>query len=216
MPNRRVLLLSLLLLALGNLNALAQQFSAELVHLKPEGAAPAKVFVSGDKIRFETENAQQGFIVVVDVKQLTGFMALPENQTYSELQPQRISLAMPFFHPADPENGCAVWEEFVHKKGTCAKAGDETTNGRPTIKYKGVALNGDTGYAWVDRKLNWVIKWEGQAGAAELRNIEEGPQSASLFEVPKDYAKASRQSGQQGGSSKKPPKTGPAPQKSQQ
>ena len=62
-------------------------------------------------------------------------------------------------------------------------------NGRSTVKYTGTSNTGDTGTAWVDRKLRFVIKWEGEKGAAELQNIQEGPQAASLFEIPSDYEK---------------------------
>jgi len=34
-----------------------------------------------------------------------------------------------------------------------------------------------------------VIKWDGEKSAAELKNIQEGPQSASLFDIPTDYEK---------------------------
>jgi hypothetical protein len=194
---RHALPVSLFLLILGNSNIFAQQFSADLIRLKPEGAASAKVFVSGDKMRFETVNVPQAAIVIIDLKQQAGVMELPGNKTYTVLQPEQISPATPFFHSANPENACSTWETLVHKQGTCTKAGEEVINGRQAVKYKGIARNGDTGWAWVDRKLSFVIKWEGQAGAAELRNIKEGPQAADLFEIPKEYERT-------GGPSKKP------------
>ena len=55
------------------------------------------------------------------------------------------------------------------------------------MKYKGVATDGDTGFAWIDRNLKMVIKWEGERSAAELQNIRAEPQSASLFQVPEGY-----------------------------
>ncbi|HYK92311.1 MAG TPA: hypothetical protein VE398_26355 [Acidobacteriota bacterium] len=190
-------LMGLFLLAFGTLPALAQQFSADLVRLKPEGAAPSKVFVSGDRMRFEAGSGQHLSVIVADLKQQTGYMMLPEDKTYSMLQPGRISPTMPFFQAANPEDACAAWEKLVNKPGTCTKVGDETINGRVTVKYKGTAQNGDTGSAWVDRKLRFVIKWEGEAGASELRNIQEGPQPVMLFEIPKGYqrmdARVSRQ-----------------------
>jgi hypothetical protein len=57
------------------------------------------------------------------------------------------------------------------------------------VKYKGTAPNGDTGFAWVDRQLKFVIQWEGEKTAVEFQNIKEGPQEASLFVVPSDYEK---------------------------
>jgi hypothetical protein len=57
------------------------------------------------------------------------------------------------------------------------------------VKYSSTAQNGDTGYAWVDRSLLFVVKWEGQKTAAEFQNIQEGPQAAALFLPPPGYDK---------------------------
>ena len=179
------------LLALSCLPALAQQFSADMVRLKPEGSLASKVFVSGDRMRFEVTGQPQArtSVVILDLKLDAGFMVLPENKSYTPLAsgPQRA--AIPFFHPADPDNACPAWEKAVTKSGSCTKIGSETVAGRDTVKYKGTAANGDTGYLWVDRKLNFVIKWQGEKGAAELQKIQEGPQPVALFEIPKGYEK---------------------------
>ncbi len=180
-------LTSLLLMTIGSVPLFAQQFAADLVHLKPKGAAPARVMVRGDKIRFETGLPSRVSILVVDLTQETGFMALPESKSYSVIKPGRIPSVMPFFHPADPENACAAWEKMTGKPGSCMKIGDETVQGRAAVKYKGTTRNGDTGLVWIDRKLRFVTKWEGQAAAAEFRNIREEPQPVALFEIPKGY-----------------------------
>jgi len=211
MVARNILPISLFLLILGNSSIFAQQFTADLVHLKPEGAAPSKVFVSGDWIRFETTNAEQSVAVIVDLKRQTGVMEVPKLKTYSILRPEQLSPATPFFHASDPENACPAWETLVHKQGSCTKVGDEDLNGRQTVKYKGVAQNGDIGWTWVDRKLNFVIKWEGQAGVVELNNIKEGTQPAKLFEVPKDYEMTGQASKQPETAKKKAPNPGSLP-----
>ncbi len=190
--------IGLLLLALISSPALAQQFSADLVRLKPEGAIPSKVFVSGDNVRFEAGSGNHLSIVVADLKQRTGYLVLPDDKTYSMLPPGQVSPTMPFFHSVDPENACGAWEKAIGKPGTCTKAGDETSNGRAAVKYNGTTANGDSGTAWVDCKLGVVIKWEGQAGAAELRNIQEGPQPVTLFQIPKDYQRSDTRSSQRG------------------
>jgi hypothetical protein len=62
-------------------------------------------------------------------------------------------------------------------------------NGRSAIKYAGSSKNG-SGYAWIDPKLRFVLKWEdNKGGTVELRNIKEGPQDPSLFQIPSDYHK---------------------------
>ncbi len=191
MPSNLTFRLSCLFLTVFcSLPALAQQFSADLVRLKPEGAAPSKVFVSGDRMRFEAGSGTHLSVVIANLKQQTGYLILPDDKTYTMLAPGQISPTVPFFLLADPENACAAWEMAVKKPGTCTKVGDETINGRLAVKYNGVARNGDHGSLWVDGKLRFVIKWEGQSASAELRNIKEGPQSVMLFELPKGYQNA--------------------------
>ena len=75
------------------------------------------------------------------------------------------------------------------KGGTCHKVGNETVNGRSTIKYEGTNAKGEPGSAWFDSKLRFPVKWEGKNGSGEMQNIKEGPQPASLFEIPAGYTK---------------------------
>jgi len=42
---------------------------------------------------------------------------------------------------------------------------------------------------WLDPKLRFPVKWEGKNGSGELRNIQEGSQPSSLFEIPSGYTK---------------------------
>jgi len=179
----------LIALVLGSFPAFSQQFTADMIRQKPEGTQPSKVAVKGEKIRFSMagQQPQQESIVVIDLKQETGFMVLPDNKSYTPLAAKHIATAMPFFLPDDPENACEAWDKFVSKPGSCSKVGDETVDDRATVKYKGVARNGDTGYAWVDKKLKFVTKWEGEKGAVSFRNIQEGPQSAAMFTVPQGF-----------------------------
>ncbi len=179
----------LLIPAFGSLPVLAQQFSADVVHLRPEGAATTRVLVSGDKMRFEPGGPQRGVIVVVDLRQRAGFTLLPENNTYTLLPPARIASMMPFFRPADSAAACAAWEKVTNKQGSCTKIGVEAVGDREAVKYSGTTPDGDSGFAWIDRKLNYVIKWDGKVRTTELRNIREGPQPAALFEIPKGYEK---------------------------
>ena len=71
-----------------------------------------------------------------------------------------------------------------------AKIGSDTVNGRSTVKYEGVSNKGEKAHIWVDTKLHCVIKADqATGGGIELRNIQEGPQPASLFEIPSGYTK---------------------------
>jgi hypothetical protein len=95
-----------------------------------------------------------------------------------------------FFRTGDVENACSDWLQMQQNKGgTCHKVGSETVNGRSTVKYEGTNASGDTGTVWLDPKLRFPVKWQGKNGTGELRNIQEGSQPSSLFEVPSDYKK---------------------------
>jgi hypothetical protein len=190
-PRLAFRLTGLLLLTLGCFPASAQQFSADMVRLKPVGSPVSRVFVSGDRMRFEVTGQPQdrASVVLLDLKLEAGFIVLNENKSYMPLASGTKSAAMPFFHPADPDNACPAWEKAVAKPGSCTKVGAESVQGRDTVKYKGTAANGDTGYIWVDRELNFVIKWQGENGAVEFQKIAEGPQPPTLFEIPKGYDK---------------------------
>lgn len=175
-----------LVLCLGACPMFSQQFSAEMVREKPEGVPTSKVAVSGEKMRFELTGKQstQNTIAIIDLKQESGFMILPDNKSYTRMVSGRLSTAMPFFRPTDPENACPAWDAFVGKPGSCSKVGDATVDNREAVKYKGVARNGDTGFAYVDRKLNFVTKWESDRSVVSFKNIAEGPQAASFFTIP--------------------------------
>jgi len=169
--------------------ALAQQFSADMVRLKPPSTITTKVYVRGDKMRFEiTGQVRRNGASILDLASRTSLMIIPDNKTCVK---SPASAAIPFFHVADSANACPAWEKSVDKPETCTNVGEETINGHSTVKYKvkykGMAGDGDTGYAWVDRNLKFVIKWEGEKSAAELQNIREGPQASTLFEVPEGY-----------------------------
>ncbi len=204
-------LMNILVVIICCSSVFAQQFSADLVRLQPKDAAPAQMFVNGDKMRLQPQPPERGAIVIVDLKQQTGFMVLPDNKTYMALQPGGISPTMPLFHPSDPEDACPLMEQITKMPKTCAKAGDEMVNGRAAVKYHGKLRNGDEGSLWIDRKLSFVVKWQGQTSAAELRNIREGSQPAALFEIPKDYQKMDAHAAKQEAATKKNSRGQPPP-----
>ena len=179
----------LLLLICVSLPAFAQEFSADLVRQKPAGAANSKVNVSAGKVRLETAGQAHPNYVILSLAQRQSAMVLPDSKSYVVSPPGHVPSSIPFFIVDDPDHACAAWEKSVGIPKSCTKAGDDTINGRSAVKYTGTSGNGDTGTAWVDRKLRFVVKWEGEKGAAELQNIQEGPQAASLFEIPSDYEK---------------------------
>ena len=189
MSHKLVFLVWCMLLIWGSMPAFAQQFSAEMVRQKPQGAAKSKVAVNGATVRLDTEGQVQANYAILNLTAMQSSMVLPETKSYVVSQPGHLQSSIPFFIVEDPDNACPAWEKSMKAPGTCKKVGDETINGRSSVKYTGNTDIGEPGTFWIDRKLRFVIKWDGDKSAAELQKIQEGPQSASLFEIPTDYEK---------------------------
>jgi outer membrane lipoprotein-sorting protein len=62
-------------------------------------------------------------------------------------------------------------------------------NGRATVKYEGINSAGESSTVWIDPKLGFPLKWQRKNSGGEIRNIQEGPQPDSLFEVPPGLTK---------------------------
>lgn len=184
----------------------AQQFSANMVRLKPAGAVATKVNLKGDKVRMEVAGQTTRSYVLLNLALRQSIMVLPDTKTYVVSPPGRMPSSIPLLRVGNPDEACVDWMKDINKTAECKKAGDEELNGRKTVKYSATASNGDTGMVWIDRELKIPIKWEGEKGAAEFQNITLGTQEESLFELPTDYEKidvAAKRDAQKG--SKKPP-----------
>jgi len=174
----------------------AQEFSGEIVQTGKENTnrPPTKVFVGKDKMRFENEGgSRESGAVILDYASQKTYMLMPEQKMYMEIDPGQMGFRKltDLMRPVDPNNACPLFQAAATDKKVlnCHKDGTETVNGRTAIKYEGTTQEDGTGYAWIDPKLHFILKWQGKEGAGELRNIKEGPQSSSLFEVPAGYQK---------------------------
>lgn len=177
----------------------AQQFSADMVDLRPEARQEnRKIYVNNEKIRVESQPAEggEGVAMIWDEANKTRYVLMPSRHMYMDYSPVMAS-KMPlymFWHPSDINNACPDWqkmmEQMKHDKwGTCRKVGSDTVNGRSAIKYEGTNSEGKSGQLWIDSKLHWLSKVQSENGGMELRNIQEGSQPSSLFEVPAGYQK---------------------------
>jgi hypothetical protein len=185
----------------ANFASAQAEFSAEIVDTqKPGNPSQAKIYIAKDKIRVEPVagatkgKGPGGGAVIMNLATQTTTVLMDQQHMYMEMpaqtQSQRMGYASAFFHTGDVESACSDWAQQANNKGgTCHKVGSETVNGRSTIKYESTSANGDTGNFWIDPKLRFPVKWQGKNSGGELRDIQEGPQQASLFEVPAGYAK---------------------------
>lgn len=186
-----------MLFSLLTFSLFAQEFSADFYQANKarSGSSSTKIYVSNDKMRIEGGDTgpMQG-AMILDLANQKNVFLVPAQKMYVESMPGMGPAKKDiWFRPTDPNNACPQYEAMVNKynngPASCHKIGPDVVNGRAAIKYAGTSKNG-SGYAWIDPKLRFVLKWEDDKGnTVELRNIKEGHQDASLFEVPSDYHK---------------------------
>jgi hypothetical protein len=176
--------------------AVAQaEFSAEIIDLQKSGTpTQAKIYFAKDKMRIESQTASaHGSAVIINYATQTGDVLMAQQHMYMEMpmqaQSQRMGYASAFFQAGDVENACGDWQKMGHEGSNCHQVGSETVNGRSTVKYETTNANGDISHFWLDPKLRFPVKWEGKSNSGELRNIQEGAQPASLFEIPAGFTK---------------------------
>jgi hypothetical protein len=188
------------------ISALAQEdFSGEIVDTSKGAAAErkTKIYATKDKIRFEPESeGAQGTAVVVNLSTHVSDAIMPARRMYMEFaqaqtpEMQRWNRAL--FRPSDVNDACAEWLKLPQNRGgSCKNLGNETVNGRSTVKFEGTNAKGETGYAWMDKKIVFPIKWQEKDNSWELQNIKEGSQPSSLFEIPAGYQKFQMPAGMQ-------------------
>ncbi len=181
------------LLVVGSMALGQTEFSGEIVDNVHPGKGLNKVYFGKDKMRFESgENDNRMGAFIMDFTNHSYLILMAAQHMYMEMPAQVMEKRgmYDFFHTGDAENACADWlKQPSNQGGTCHKVGNETVNGRSTVKYEGTNAKGETGMVWIDPKLRFPVKWQGKNDGGELRNIQEGAQPASLFEVPAGYTK---------------------------
>ena len=167
------------------------QFSGDMKMSGRGEGMNGKIFFGENKMRFEMNSRGREMIMIHDVGKETSYMIMPQQKMYMEMKAKGMGMGrgprMPDAKPMDPSNPCANEADY-----TCKKVGTETVNGRSTDKWEftGKSNPSETRTVWIDQKLHFPIKTVGSDGDTwEMTNIQEGPQPASLFEVPSGYTK---------------------------
>ena len=198
---RRIMVLMCLAGCLGiGHRALAQDFSADVVSNKQGNGGLSKIYSTKDKARWEVQEKNAGMgpsALIVDEAQGKWLVLMEQRHMYMDSLPMMMKspVITQFWHVSDVNDACPQWKKIAEQSkadknwGSCTKVGGDTLNGRSTVKYEGVSTKGDKAYYWVDTKLKCVIKADSGSGSFELRNIQEGSQPASLFEIPAGYTK---------------------------
>ncbi|SDT20826.1 hypothetical protein [Bradyrhizobium canariense] len=184
----------------GRVSAQAQQFSADLVTLKDDGAlAPAgRLRVSSDKVRIETPELADGFFVIDGAKPAAFFVRPAARQFMDARQSSRLTR---MFVQVDPDDPCRQWEAMAKVAGVadqgsnqgnwrCERIGEETIDGNGTIAYRAVLAPNRELFGWIDpaRKFPLRIKTEDGAVIA-AQNVRDEPQPAQMFEIPSGFRK---------------------------
>ncbi|MGH9530703.1 MAG: hypothetical protein ACRD2S_12385 [Terriglobales bacterium] len=180
-------------LVLFGISGFAQDFAAEVFSSQSGPDEVAKIFVSGDKVRIEPQReSESGGFVIWDVSGHHYLVVMPQRRMYMEFGgPMTQQQVLAFWRPADVNNACPDWERLAvqvkaqEKLGSCHKVGNDTVNGRAAVKYEGTSDDGKKGDVWVDAKIDFLVKMaDADGNVTQLRNIQEGSQPGSLFQVP--------------------------------
>jgi hypothetical protein len=198
-------MLLLTVFALVTTAAFAQQdFSGEVVDTT-KGALEhkTKIYATKDKMRFEPEaQGARNAAIIVNLSTHVAAALMPDRKMYMEFTqgqgPGMQQWSRDLFRPSDVGDACSEWLKLpANHGGSCKNLGSDTVNGRSAIKYEGTNSKGETGYAWMDKKIGFPIKWQSNNDTWELQNIKEGSQPASLFEIPAGYQKFEMPTGMQ-------------------
>ena len=154
------------------------------------GDMNGKMFYAGKKIRMDMQSPGGSISNITDITAKKNYMLMHSGHMYMEHDldkpyPMGRSPRTPVVREFDPANPCANRPDM-----TCKKAGSETLNGRECDKWefsKGGQLEETN---WIDKKIHVPVKSLHPDGTSwELQNIKEGPQAATLFEIPSGYQK---------------------------
>jgi hypothetical protein len=180
----------------GSVPAEAQQFSAEIVTMKDDGAAvPAgKLYVSGNKERIETPQLAGGFFVI-DGAAPSAYFVRPSTRQFMDAR-QSSPLTRTFVS-VDPGNPCLRWETMARLAGVadratwrCERIGQEMIAGTSVVAYRAISASGRTLLGWVDPVRKFPLRIKTEDGAVfELGNLHDDPQSAQLFDIPAKFSK---------------------------
>jgi outer membrane lipoprotein-sorting protein len=181
--------IALLLIIMAGLPLLAQvpsSFSSDMRFASPKGmSGTGKLYFAGQKVRMEMNAQGHNSIMISDQSRKIAYVVMPQQKMYMEMStdkpgPQRG----PDWQAYDAANPCRSLRDT-----TCEKIGTEVVDGRMCNKWK-FAGSSSSRTVWIDQKNGIPIKSLMSDGTTmELTNIKEGPQSASLFEVPAGYQK---------------------------
>ncbi len=188
----------------GAVVLLASTLFAQVPHLTPFSAdmqissmkaGPAnhdmsgKVYVDQQAMRMDMNGeGPREAIIITTFATKTVDILMPQQHMYMEHKADDNAMRRgpntSDVHPYDPKNPCAS-----DPNTTCKDLGSETVNGRSTEHWQMTHKDGNVSDVWIDDSLHFPIKSVSGGTTWQLTNIKEGPQDASLFQIPAGYQK---------------------------
>lgn len=155
-------------------------FSAVIVTHHSGREMLGKVYVKGDKARWEMATPMGQTTAIVRRDKQVMWMLMPGQKAYME---------MPLSHEVF-DNNLNVLKKSVTKK----LLGTETINGEETEKYEVLANFGGQqikSYAWISKKLGLPLRVEtpDKSYVQEYKDIRLGEVDDGLFEIPAGFQK---------------------------
>jgi hypothetical protein len=178
--------------------ARAHQFTADIVQANPGSEPPAaagKIYVSGHKVRIETPDVPDGFFVVDASIPASYFVRQSQHVFMDSRQSSQLTK---FLVPVDLDDPCRQWQAMSaiaagnsqNGAWTCQRIGRSTAGALDTIEYQASWPKGGVMRAWIDPRLKWPVRLVLAGGTiVDLKDIQEQPQPANLFEIPSGYRK---------------------------
>jgi hypothetical protein len=175
----------------------AQEFSASLMSTQRAADGTSSetpvftIYVKANQMRLEQNQDGVRVVILVDKAAHRVTALRPDLKVAVAVADQKIYRLASLLGPRNPSDACAEWVELERQAANsatpsnCTRIGPETIDGRETIKYQ---AGTPVATFWVDPKLGFVVRTLSTEGQGlVLRDIHEGNQSPTLFEVPPGY-----------------------------
>ncbi|HWF06634.1 MAG TPA: DUF4412 domain-containing protein [Candidatus Angelobacter sp.] len=174
-------------------------FSADMVIKASHGSLnmTGKIYLAMPKMRMDMSSANEAksspmggkISMIIDQTTKTADMLMLDQHMYMEFpvdkgnpMTQSLPKVQDFLNSGgDPCTG--------HEGATCKKVGTESIDGRSCDKWEMTEKGGKVETFWMDQKLHFPIKLISGDVTAVYTNIKEGPQDASLFNIPAGFKK---------------------------
>lgn len=201
------------MLVIGSLaggSAGAQEFSGDMIRSSQQSTLDSnRVHVKGTKLRIENaaeRNSQYNILLNDGDRTFTAIDVASHRYAVvplvSPTTVQQLPPALAMFHPGKGGNPCDYWNGVLKSMSSslfgpegpptlaCTSAGSGNVSGRAAQKWA-VTSNREPGTTsvWIDQGLGVVTRVQDNQGEMEFRNISEGSQPDTLFEVPNGFAK---------------------------